>query len=289
MRKVDRTPAPQSLTGPQSAGERELARARTHFGNRKTRATPFTFKAYAAEDVRESMRVMFRSKCAYCESRYEAVTIEDVEHYRPKGAYLDRGKQHKPGYWWLAMEWTNLLPSCPDCNRARTQKIVGKERKEIAGKANQFPLADGSVRGTDKTGVANEVPLLLDPTVDDPTEHLEFLPDGNIRAADRGQGESERGRVTIDVVALRRLGLIQERARAETATQVAITQVARDKKDIAREEARPPSADRTKELAELRERLAFDTAEMEKKAAPDAPYSALADAMIRRFKAEQGL
>jgi hypothetical protein len=35
--------------------------------------------------------------------------------------------------------------------------------------------------------------------------------------------------------------------------------------------------------------LAFDTAEMEKKAAPDAPYSALADAMIRKFKAEQGM
>ena len=62
-----------------------------------------------------------------------------------------------------------------------------------------------------------------------------------------------------------------------------------DRRDIARDEARPPIDDRTTELAELRERLAFDTAEMEKKAAPDAPYSALADAMIRKFKAEQGL
>ncbi|MEF9674035.1 hypothetical protein QNM99_25505 [Pseudomonas sp. PCH446] len=47
----------------------------------------------------------------------------DVEHYRPKGAVSEDASH--PGYWWVAMDWDNLLPSCIDCNRKRKQVTPG--------------------------------------------------------------------------------------------------------------------------------------------------------------------
>lgn len=66
----------------------------------------------------------------------------DVEHYRPKGGYLDPdGTLCQPGYYWLAADWNNLFPSCIDCNREREQIMVKGQAKKL-GKANKFPLVD---------------------------------------------------------------------------------------------------------------------------------------------------
>src|SRR5215468_8122036 len=74
---------------------------------------------------------LFRNKCAYCEEKLSGQP-GDVEHFRPKGRVCDatfrqvfidhprwgRNIAH-PGYYWLAYDWDNLLPSCADCNRFR--------------------------------------------------------------------------------------------------------------------------------------------------------------------------
>src|SRR5262249_14198650 len=73
---------------------------------------------------------LFHGKCAYCESRVRASYGGDVEHYRPKGK-VDEDNSH-PGYYWLAYNPSNLLPSCALCNQAR-------------GKMTHFPIApDGT-------------------------------------------------------------------------------------------------------------------------------------------------
>src|SRR5262249_50347678 len=131
---------------------------------------------------------LFNGKCAYCEGALAADQPGDVEHYRPKGrikddagkivtVLIDGEEVEHPGYWWLAYEWTNLLPSCIDCNRARGH---GDDDEE-AGKGEQFPVKGSrALRPGDE---ANEVPLLADPSFPnfDPSEHFEFLENGRIR------------------------------------------------------------------------------------------------------------
>jgi hypothetical protein len=89
------------------------------------------FKEFLFENV-------FFGMCAYCEAAVEAVYVGDAEHYRPKGKVTQRdaygrevtvtcsdGNPH-PGYYWLAYDWNNILPSCYKCNTSY-------------GKGTQFP------------------------------------------------------------------------------------------------------------------------------------------------------
>lgn len=101
-------------------------------------------------------------KCCYCEDQIRQ-KFHDVEHYRPK-ASADRspGCVTRHGYWWLAFHWSNLLFACPACNRT--------------GKNDQFPLEVGSTTlAARKTPPGGERPLLLDPSQDNGTEHIEYV------------------------------------------------------------------------------------------------------------------
>lgn len=193
MRKIDRNaiPGPSSLLTPGRAGAKELTRAITHYIPRDAKA--FNFQSYKGDDVRHCLETLFHGKCAYCESRYDISGPVDIEHFRPK-AGIDNVPGHR-GYWWLAGEWTNLLPSCLDCNRRRYQPtpeefaslsgVLEANKKGFAsiktGKETCFPIADKGVRMQDRPmpEVANsaleaELALLLDPCRDDPGEHLRF-------------------------------------------------------------------------------------------------------------------
>ncbi|MBG7614641.1 endonuclease [Brevundimonas sp. BAL450] len=193
MRRVDRTQeaAPASLTGATRIGQKELARAREVFAGAAAPVS-FTFRAYKEEDVRHAMERLFHGKCAYCESRYDITGPVDIEHFRPKGAV--EGDDAHPGYWWLAGDWENLLPSCLDCNRRRYQASpvllasvtavlltsrTGFTTAFQTGKHASFPLAPGGARMiTEPTGgqrsvaTAAERALLLDPCTDEPGDHL---------------------------------------------------------------------------------------------------------------------
>lgn len=291
MRHVTRSAVPASLDGPDSPGAKELVRARAFFADENNRARSFAFKAYKGADVRAAMRTMFHRKCAYCEAFYAPTMPDDVEHYRPKAAIRDEGRVTKPGYWWLAMAWSNLLPSCADCNRARAQEIEGAGRRAVVGKANQFPLVAGSPRATEEGAEAKEVALLLDPTVDDPSPHLEFRDNGSVHPALMGEAESERGRTTIEVVALMRRDLVDARRIVARETQAAIRHVQETLDDIRFTEMQQGllAHDKADRLAALRERLARDVDDMERKAAVETAYSSVADALVRAYKAMIGL
>lgn len=174
-------------------GKTELERAEAHQNGLEGYAK-FAFSRYKSAAVKTALEAMFHGKCAYCESYYAQSQPVDVEHYRPKGK-VD-GVEGHPGYWWLGMDWTNLLPSCIDCNRARRQRTpiptgtsiraldmveLGKKgdfvrgKTLLTGKATSFPLAEGSLRAASRTDdVEQEKRLLLDPTRDRPQEHLAF-------------------------------------------------------------------------------------------------------------------
>ncbi|UCC40962.1 MAG: hypothetical protein JSV96_05885 [Candidatus Aminicenantes bacterium] len=95
------------------------------------------FKKWLSENI-------FNGKCAYCESSLGR-QFPDAEHHRPKGGVNFRKNGDKlqvavcederkkkilhPGYFWLAYNWKNLVPSCKVCNSGE-------------GKGNQFPVKE---------------------------------------------------------------------------------------------------------------------------------------------------
>ncbi|MEA5404747.1 hypothetical protein VB776_17565 [Arcicella sp. DC2W] len=158
--------------------------------------------------VVEKLDEIYQGKCAYCEER----TSIYIEHYRPKGRVL---KTNHGGYYWLCYEWTNLLPTCHECN-----KIGG-------GKADQFPVKNKHFTFEDckinqkldsakvKANYLNqhEAPFLLHPEIDEPKEFLAF----EIETSGKGismiglDGINGRGFETIRICNLNRQPLLLNR------------------------------------------------------------------------------
>jgi hypothetical protein len=155
---------------------------------------------------------VFHRKCAYCEAKVSAHSWGAAEHWRPKGAVtvkedgvsrrIDREGQDHPGYFWLAYDWQNIVPSCDLCN-------AGK------GKGTQFPIEgeyvfDPEHGQTFEDLNEREEPLLLHPFDGgerDPALHLWFDENG-IPFAHK---ESKYGNATIAVFDLDRDDLNDER------------------------------------------------------------------------------
>lgn len=140
----------------------------------------------------------FGGRCAYCERVIVSDQYGDMEHYRPKGGVQDEDwsvvereqggeKVKHPGYRWLAYDWKNLLFACVSCNRPS----IGRQ----FGKWNRFPV-DGQ-RAWAPGEEADEQPVLLNPCVDDPAEHMTFD-----SLTGRLVGTSDRGRRTIAILGL---------------------------------------------------------------------------------------
>lgn len=92
----------------------------------------------------------------------------DIDHFRPKARFPAR-----------TFHWSNMLLCCTECGRF---------------KGSQFPMA-------------NRRPLLVDPTAEDPWEHLDFDPDtGNLTARfdPHANDWSVKGTKTVEVLRLDR-------------------------------------------------------------------------------------
>jgi uncharacterized protein (TIGR02646 family) len=150
----------------------------------------------------------FYGKCAYCECYITGFQHGDIEHFRPKGGVtdeFDRVIPH-PGYYWLAYDWRNLLPSCIACNQA-----TSVNNKKI-GKHNRFPVI--GIHAQNQSEIANEQPLLINPASenddDDPGKHLGIdLTTGLMIPL------TERGKMCIEIFGLNvRDRLLEERRTA---------------------------------------------------------------------------
>ncbi len=203
MIKIDRSRVsePEILTKPFPGGKTEKQRAIDHYAPNPERTDSFEFQRYSHGTVKTALNELFHGKCAYCESKIIGTQPTDVEHFRPKGAVKVEGKLERPGYYWLAADWDNLLPSCIDCNRERNQEFPDTTIK-LAGKANWFPVEGTRIKSHEKDVYTEEACLLLHPCHDDALEHLEFTVEGIVRGVDR------RGEVSTEVFALDRNGLV---------------------------------------------------------------------------------
>jgi hypothetical protein len=162
-----------------------------------------TFNTKLYGEIKDELKRQFHGKCAYCERVIESDQHVDVEHYRPKGKVTDLDdkevlvpspdgtlKPH-PGYYWLAYDWRNLLPSCVLCNQPSTQ---GDSR---VGKRNRFPLVPPSKHALWPEEVSAEVPELLNPMWQDPSRHFKFDP-----TTGRILGVTNEGRACVEVFGL---------------------------------------------------------------------------------------
>ena len=166
--------------------------------------TPVVKNLYKRKSIKDKFYFgvtgLFGGKCAYCESYLTGHQNPDMEHYRPKLGVTDEndtpvmvdygnGEVEHRGYYWLAYDWRNLLPSCVKCNQASS--IEG----EKVGKHNRFPVLGDHALSEDE--VPTERPALLNPMEDDPAIFLKVnTSDGMIEAID------PRGEMTIRVLGL---------------------------------------------------------------------------------------
>jgi len=296
MRYVDRrtVPPPVSLTAPSVGVANERARAAAHFAaGGPGSGEPFTFAQFKGHDVCQALSALFHDKCAYCEAEIGATGAREVEHFRPKGK-IDKEKGH-PGYWWLASEWENLLPSCPACNKRRRHHIIeaGMTTDQVAailaapprqswGKGTQFPIA-GARAQTPTCPLGAEDPLVIDPTQRDPAEHLEWDAQGDFSLVvphEVAGSESAYGRETIRVFALNRVALVQSRTRVLTELRFHRAKII-DDLNLSAEAGDPDD----RRMAGVLDRIA----EMRRLAQPTMPYSAMAEAFITKLIAEFGL
>jgi uncharacterized protein (TIGR02646 family) len=185
-------------------GALELDKARTHFGDPALKGKPFPFGVYKLTQVKDALNVSFHFKCAYCESYFGATQPLDVEHFRPKSGVLVVTELIWGVYYWLAASWGNLLPSCSDCNRPRSQTLPDGSEQTL-GKANQFPLSSEAKRAAREGEEKRESRLLVHPCLDDPAKHFVFEPDGIV------SWKTRKGKESIRVYALLRRGLVQAR------------------------------------------------------------------------------
>lgn len=160
------------------------------------RSFEFDDDIYGHESVKSALIEAQHRKCSFCESKVTHVAHGDVEHFRPKAGYRQRPEQEslqRPGYYWLAYEWTNLFLCCPLCNRRH--------------KRNLFPLRNPEARAVShRDDVDEEDPVFLHPGQDDPEAHIEFREE--IAYAKDG---SIRGRRTIEALRLNRDALVEVR------------------------------------------------------------------------------
>jgi hypothetical protein len=236
--KIDRNsqPAPDSLITPDNATDKQRLKAKLYYETVPLPKKAYKFDKYKEPDVVRTLELLFNRKCAYCESNYSAVAVMDVEHYRPKGG-VNECPDHK-GYWWLALDWDNLLPSCIDCNRSRGQKKVILNRDgsvyvtlegENSGKENSFPVNGVYFAMQEGDDHRLEEPLIINPCNMEPEMHLEWhttIPNVPIVCARKNLGlKDQKGESTIKILGLNRWGLVNERGEVQQQLAVIIADI----------------------------------------------------------------
>lgn len=210
---------PEILSDPTKVGVKETLAAIAYV-NGGSSTDSYEYKAYRHPQVKEALIKLFHGKCAYCESTFLHVYSGDVEHFRPKGEIQEAAPNTKPGYYWLAANWNNLLLSCRNCNQKLTHALHGESVRRTMGKMNQFPLSDLTryVRRHDHPlGIQDEEPfrLLLNPCVDNPEDHLEYGDQGVIKPKKDVYGNgSIKGIASINVYVLQRVPLVLSREKS---------------------------------------------------------------------------
>ncbi|QSB24965.1 AAA family ATPase [Flavobacterium sp. CLA17] len=193
MIKLERGAAPSFFESPQFIQAKMQLEKDFNEGGRQQR---LKFNISFIPRIKSYLMENFHRKCMYCETKLGVSDEGTVDPFRPRSGArgLDKTKYASTHYWWLYYEWDNMMLSCSTCN--------------LKYKRDFFPLEDEGFRaavGTKGEELLNERPLLIDPCLDNPEEHLSFSEDGTVSAL------TPKGQVSIEVLGLNRQPLIYER------------------------------------------------------------------------------
>jgi len=164
-------------------------------GERNFASSEFNSNIYGHDEVKVELIKSQDYKCCFCESFIGHISYGDVEHFRPKAGWVQENETlNRPGYYWLAYKWDNLLLSCQKCNQRH--------------KKNYFPLLDPAKRALSHIdNVDTEEPTFIHPAKDFPEKHITFSEE--IPKAIKGD---TRGKITIEKLGLDR-GLLNDQRR----------------------------------------------------------------------------
>ena len=227
-----------------------------------------------------------------------------MEHYRPKAGVTESPKH--PGYWWLAGVWSNLLPSCPACNQRRRQtvfqpgvtpdqvlKALERQPRQTSGKANAFPLRKGSWVTEESEDLNTEDPLLINPCVRDPAQHIRYVFEWDpshyvwdaewvhafVQPRSVGGINDPYADTSIAVYGLNRAGIFRERSARLKELQVLCRPVV----DLAQDLMAPTAA---ANLPQIKKRLKRYHESLRATAKADQPYAGMAHAFLAVFDKE---
>lgn len=193
IRKKATAPVPAIL---QTKGKEEIKvlKARYDNGERDFSSNDFDSGIYGSIEVKNKLIAVQNYKCCFCESKIGHIGYGDVEHFRPKAGWVQGDeKMNKPGYYWLAYEWDNLLLSCQICNQRN--------------KKNYFPLLNNSQRAlSHHNNIGDEQPVFIHPANEDAESFITFKEE--IPAAVNG---NVRGKATLAKLGLDRELLNEQR------------------------------------------------------------------------------
>lgn len=180
MIRIDKPDAaPEKLRTDGKNERRRLSNLYTHHSeayDAGDRTFEFNSHLYGHKTVKDALIRAQHGKCAFCESKVTHVAYGDVEHFRPKKGYRQQPGDPlgRPGYYWLAYEWSNLLFACQLCNQRH--------------KRNLFPLSDPTQRArTHHDDIDEEDPLFVHPAADAPEEHISFREEMAFPITTRGE------------------------------------------------------------------------------------------------------
>lgn len=166
----------------------------------------YTNSDYAPQAVKTELEKIYHEKCGYCESKIKHAAALQVEHYRPK-AKVKKAKAHL-GYYWLGIEWSNLLLACPNCNNqgAKGNRFPIWGIRVYSPSSELFqPLFNRDSLLANKLPLIAERPLLLNPELCNPKVHFYFDKDAVIF------GKTPEGKKTIEICKLNRKNLVGNR------------------------------------------------------------------------------
>ncbi len=163
---------------------------------RRQRRAPIDRDLFHHSRLADMVYQEFAGACAFCERPVDS--SDGASHYRPLSVYEDDGGDGYADYYsWLAYEWLNLFLICRICEKQR------RDQFHVTGRRARFLATFDEVR-------AEERPLLIDPTIENPASHLSFLFSGECIP----KRNSPKGKATVDLLALNDHELVHRRLEA---------------------------------------------------------------------------
>ncbi|MFK5970811.1 MAG: HNH endonuclease [Candidatus Marithrix sp.] len=169
MNKINRLPPPDCLNNQIQSSKTKKIKFYENLwyqGKIKPRWNTTCKKGDKVSKIRQKLLQMSNGTCVYCGTKIDDATM-DVDHYLPSSLFP-----------YLAYCWDNLVSSCKKCNQniksdfspasLTEKKIV----EDILSDKFEYDLV------YDKQQLLKSInDRLIEPTFDDPEEHLEFNPE----------------------------------------------------------------------------------------------------------------